>query len=396
MTDELDVLLHDLRRSQADSDADTRRRVRALVMAHARGAHPTTRVPSRSRRRPLLAVTGLAAALLAAVVLLTGLTDRAVHPASASAAEALERAATAAERTGGAELGPGRFFYVRDRSTYGRPPELRETWTGYDGRGSFRVRSEGRIPGRKDAEGWASQAFQPDRAGFSFGQERLSYRQLAALPTDPRALHDRLVVAAGDAGPSPEGEAFVIVADVLRTEPVPPRIRAALFRAAALIDGVRLLGPVRDPLGRRGVAIADADAGGELVFDPETGNVLDERMGGQWVRVVQAQAIVPGPRARPGGLPDAPPIPPSSAGSCSRRAMGAVVQARMAAVRCRGSVGVSRLAGYATVLAWHRDPRGRWHPTEGSNARDCFRRARRRPALRAAGRLCVALVRGRG
>lgn len=309
MPDELD-LLRAFRVEDAIADPVAHARVRAAVLARATASAPRTPPPRRRRRRSAVAAIAGVAAVAIIVALATGLNDANVTPPPATAAEALKRVASAAEVRPTGVLAPGEFLYLRERTRYGRPPALRETWTGYDGQGSFRVLSEGgAFPGRRDSEGWTSQSTGGD--GFFVGQEKLSYDELAALPTDPRRLHDRLVRAAGDAGPSPEGEAFVIVGDMLRTLPVPTDVRAALFRATALIDGIQLVGPVTDPLGRSGIAIGHPEVGQQLVFDPDTAVVLDERSkNGTFERVVEEQAIVSGPRARPGSRPDAPPIPP--------------------------------------------------------------------------------------
>jgi hypothetical protein len=72
---------------------------------------------------------------------------------------------------------------------------------------------------------------------------------------------------------------FVIVGDIMRAGPVSPTARAALYRAAAYIPGVTLVGEVRDSLGRPGLAVAFRADGvrEELVFDPETSALLAER-----------------------------------------------------------------------------------------------------------------------
>jgi hypothetical protein len=59
-----------------------------------------------------------------------------------------------------------------------------------------------------------------------------------------------------------------------------PPLPATLYEVAARIPGVQLVGAVRDPAGRRGVAVALVDEQGirsELVFDPETSALLAER-----------------------------------------------------------------------------------------------------------------------
>jgi hypothetical protein len=60
----------------------------------------------------------------------------------------------------------------------------------------------------------------------------------------------------------------------------PPRLRATLYRALALVPGVQLLGEVRDRLGREAIGVAFTEYTGlrqELLFDPQTAEVLNER-----------------------------------------------------------------------------------------------------------------------
>jgi len=56
-------------------------------------------------------------------------------------------------------------------------------------------------------------------------------------------------------------------------------VRAALYQAAALIPGVRLLGIVRDHLGRRGLGVAYDSHGirHELIFNPHTSALMGEQ-----------------------------------------------------------------------------------------------------------------------
>lgn len=63
-------------------------------------------------------------------------------------------------------------------------------------------------------------------------------------------------------------ELLTVIGDLLREDPVPARVRAALYRVAATIPGIRLLGPTHDGLGRpaRAVALDDAFAGQRVEF----------------------------------------------------------------------------------------------------------------------------------
>ncbi|MEA2193280.1 MAG: hypothetical protein QOI73_3401, partial [Solirubrobacteraceae bacterium] len=154
-----------------------------------------------------------------------------------------------------------------------------------------------------------------DLQRFPAGGSSLTYEQLGELPSDGKAMYRRLIELARDAGPSPDGEAFVIIGDLLRSAPVPARVRAGLYRAAAHIEGVRYVGEVTDQLGRRGLAIelVEQHARQRLVFDPDTSQVLAEEtvlsQREPWLdadpgfvsgyRLVLGQGVVPRDTARP-------------------------------------------------------------------------------------------------
>jgi len=79
---------------------------------------------------------------------------------------------------------------------------------------------------------------------------------LSKLPTDPvqlAAMISSRKIEGGQPGPA---EDFVQVGDLLRETAASPALRAALFKVAAGIPGVRLLGTVTDSEGRSGTAIA--------------------------------------------------------------------------------------------------------------------------------------------
>jgi hypothetical protein len=86
-----------------------------------------------------------------------------------------------------------------------------------------------------------------------------------------------------DGGPRTAAEDFVHVGDFLRGTDARPALRAALYRAAALIPGVQLLGTVRDHDGRRGFGVAFTRHGvrNELIFSPRTAALLGEQSSGK-------------------------------------------------------------------------------------------------------------------
>src|SRR5215831_17647722 len=82
-----------------------------------------------------------------------------------------------------------------------------------------------------------------------------TYRFLQSLPTNPRTLLNMIYAATKGAGQSPDQEAFTTVGDMLREAVAPPDISAALYRAAALIPGVRVIPHATDILGRPGIGV---------------------------------------------------------------------------------------------------------------------------------------------
>jgi hypothetical protein len=68
-----------------------------------------------------------------------------------------------------------------------------------------------------------------------------TYRLLQTLPTSPHALLALIYRVERGHGPGPNQEAFVTIGDLLRNTIAPPKVAAALYRAAALIPGVTLI-----------------------------------------------------------------------------------------------------------------------------------------------------------
>jgi hypothetical protein len=110
-----------------------------------------------------------------------------------------------------------------------------------------------------------------------------TYRLLQTLPTNPHALLAMIYRVERGHGPSPDQEAFVTIGDLLRNTIAPPKVTAALYRAAALIPGVTLVPHATDAIGRHGVAVArigpgvDGGVREELIFSKATLQLLGER-----------------------------------------------------------------------------------------------------------------------
>jgi hypothetical protein len=132
--------------------------------------------------------------------------------------------------------------------------------------------------------GSSSQPAQPSYGGPgekcpSAGDLNLStYRLLQSLPTNPRKLLNLIYATEKGHGPNPAEEAFTTIGDLLNQSIAPPRVSAALYRAAALIPGVTVVPDAVNAVGRRGVAVAimAEGAGGvrdvreEWIFDRTT------------------------------------------------------------------------------------------------------------------------------
>jgi hypothetical protein len=104
-----------------------------------------------------------------------------------------------------------------------------------------------------------------------------TYRLLRSLPTDPHALLRLIYRGMQGQQPAPE-EAFTTIGDLIREAIAPPRVSAALYRAAALIPGVTVVPDATDAIGRHGVAVAMTSQGirMEWVFSKRTFQYLGE------------------------------------------------------------------------------------------------------------------------
>jgi hypothetical protein len=286
-------------------------------------------------------------------------------------AAALDRAAHAVQQGPGAPaLGPGQFWYTRVSATgrtplpipprpgSTRPPgtpalvwlvqrSTTETWVGLDGTVRTRTVPIGtprfatladrarylasgvalpRFPGGGDATVQGNDGFPP-------GLTLFRYRELVRLPTEPRALYERIhralaiaqarsqrefqqAIADAKANPQPgravwsvgvKGVQGAVELDAIKgllESPVPAGVRAALYRAAALIPGVRFDGHVRDALGRAGVGVSAGRPGSQfqLIFDPATGALLGQHSPVVGDSATLAAGVVGSITALPAGL----------------------------------------------------------------------------------------------
>ncbi|MDQ6775232.1 MAG: CU044_5270 family protein [Actinomycetota bacterium] len=104
-------------------------------------------------------------------------------------------------------------------------------------------------------------------------------QSLPVLSASPATLAHRFGL--GYPGTVPSARQFVAFTSIADTQPISPRLEAAILRLLALTPGVTNSGTVSDRDGRRGVAVsAESDYTGveisyTLVFDQSTGKLLE-------------------------------------------------------------------------------------------------------------------------
>lgn len=325
MSTDLDHL-RSFRAADGAPDPDARAAARASLLERiGAAAAPVVAAQSRNapqvgRRRPRRGVLagglGFAGAVALALALVSGLGSGGVQPPAATAAELLQRAADVAAEGPDPVLRPGQFWYTRSesttRTTYGDRPSFsflsqvrRESWIGRDGGGRVRQYAVGgrRFLSPRDRENWIASGRPKPAEGvmdvslaeqdgsipektYYLGTMGLTYDEMRALPTDVDSLYARVELEGrrwADGNKLPLSDAphqmFTIVGDMLRETPMPPALRAALFRVAARIPGVELVGETTDAAGRSGVAVAlgEPHRRAELIFDADTAALLGER-----------------------------------------------------------------------------------------------------------------------
>lgn len=306
-----------LRRARSDAQPSPAALNRGRAALLERAASPATtaeRPPHRARRR--LAIGGLstigAAALAGALVMtdIVGLTGWR-GSADPAAAAALSEASAAAIAATDPVLAPGQFLEVRTRAeniahvdlgegttpfaistddTLYRPADPADDWVWV--RGPQTVAQTFGAASAATAAEWTQMMTEENSfetgdllrapAGtFYGGAAGAGYDDLTALPRDPYRLLNYIYRATLGAGPSPDTEALVFIADRLRIGNVPADLRAAMYQAAAMIPGVEFLDDQVTLDGRTGVAIGrEEQAWGsrvEIIVDPKTGTFIGER-----------------------------------------------------------------------------------------------------------------------
>jgi len=298
----------------ADTQARERARVALLAEIERAGVGQRRRwtfdrPQLRQRRLAPLGALAVAAAVAVAAVLAVSLHGGAANPTSAAAA-VLQRAARAAAAAGGPrQLRPGEYWYVKSYETHAGADVVvpsvpggirqivdatqtieRQAWIGVD-RPGLDVRRITRPITFLSATARQQWIRYGRPRQFPLGTLRMTippdhpsiqpYRELLALPSNVDALW-RVLERHASYGSSAQRrhEMFTEIGDLLRYQPIPAKVRAALYLVAARIPGIQMLGLTHDGIGRPALAVALNDTftrtRDELLFDPHTTVLLGE------------------------------------------------------------------------------------------------------------------------
>ena len=157
-----------------------------------------------------------------------------------------------------------------------------DRWLSADGSGERRSVVRGvSFPSPEDERAW-SEVGPPampvvgDVRRIVFGPGEGPLVNADDIPTDPDELVTWLRESSIDPDGPSDARAFALVGDLLAQGNLPAMTRAALLEAAAELEGVQLLGPDEDSLGRAGesFAVRSSNVETRLLFDPETGALL--------------------------------------------------------------------------------------------------------------------------
>lgn len=304
MSDELTVVRSVLAEvdgpsDQAWSDA------RAALMAEIEAVSRSGRTAGRHRRRWMPVVgLGFVAALAVALGLLVtqAFVGGGVVRPSPAAAAVLRRAADAALASPPAHLKAGEYWYTKNEGTYldaglGRRGIARalvssvsQVWVGRQHLLSrtrvVRVRPEaGSRPWQRRAIASFFRVGTRSRTSSAGSMDvPVSYRAMRQAPGSLPRLASWVLHAEAARGftPKPRYRAqvmFTTIHDILIEPMVPARLQAGLYRVAATIPGIQMLGLRHDTLGRAGLAVGFVDHSNgyedELLFDPTSYALLD-------------------------------------------------------------------------------------------------------------------------
>src|SRR5579863_1204461 len=282
--------------ARADLMAAIGEEPRAASPAGARRSEPSRRRLRKLQRRRRLVLAGGLATVGVGIAGALGFTTAAT-PVSALAAQMNKLANVAANQAWTGIPGPGQYLYTQSQgltssSTMGNDKECtvsqvehRQIWIATNGSGAINdVRDQSKFTSAADQALCASSFNITDPSSqnsswnnrFPAGGLAMPTKNWKALSTDPRTLLTQ--VHRLDGGPDNPGEWFTNIGDFMRESDAPPAIRAALYKAAALIPGIKLFGTQTSPVGQTGLGVGFTYPNGqidaELIFDQQTARLL--------------------------------------------------------------------------------------------------------------------------
>jgi hypothetical protein len=245
--------------------------------------------PVRRRRRRVAAAGVLLVSLVTAAVVVRVGGDR-----RASASEVLRRTAAVAAELDGPRRERGYLYSKVQRDELitsdkgggwsAIHPITEELWLAADGSGLLRTTSESLVFfGERDRdrwEAWEGPDFASGVSSHPFPAGALPFDELRLLPTRPAALDAVLREGVSPEGLPTDVAVFTRVGELLARGDASPALRAALYRVAANLPGVELVGETLDPGGRAGVGVSmtydESGAAVEavMIFDQETSELL--------------------------------------------------------------------------------------------------------------------------
>ncbi|WP_328466078.1 CU044_5270 family protein [Streptomyces sp. NBC_00448] len=116
--------------------------------------------------------------------------------------------------------------------------------------------------------------------GWRLGSTRFDWNALDRLTTDPALLLRQIehtTKASADEDEDAATLGFVQASTLLANAPASPELRSALFKALAKLDGVRVVGTVKDSAGRSGTELSFRGGVGttEVIIDPKSSKLLE-------------------------------------------------------------------------------------------------------------------------
>jgi len=247
------------------------------------GSPPAGRPATRPRRKPAIVIAAAGAAALAAAIVLALLPGN-TPGTSAAAVRLLAKIASTAARQPSPQVRDSQFWYIKSwvsnlvcnggsgNNCVLEKPQEAQIWQSVSNMCvTGLLREDGQDTPLKFSSNYLHCPYQG-------GVHDPTYRFLQSLPTDPHALLSLIEREMQGQLPRPE-EAFTTIGDMLGAAIAPPRISAALYRAAALIPGVTVVPDATDAIGRHGVAVAYTyqDIRTEWIFSKRTLRYLGNR-----------------------------------------------------------------------------------------------------------------------